>query len=200
MVAPSCYEEPRRGKLPRWASIDVYEARFYAAERVEPGMELEDLPTVGDPAFLAPSAPFRARAGDSRWLLYEPFPVSIDGMLAWMEHIPRCGLVRAVLLEQAGPTIFAEVAESLPVEVLRDHFPARAGEPCDWLLEAGGRHTARSGRWGVVDWSAEGDIGAWALLDGDDLVLQGEWAWGHQNDLHAGRLPLGPGQRRALGL
>jgi hypothetical protein len=157
-------------------------------------------PAPGEDAVVRVSGPFFADG--PFWALFQPPLADRDGLGEYPELLPECAIVACTPVEnlaQHGGNAWLRVTvdEVIGVaEAARRFEPSTAGS-MDFLLRSEGSSISlsrsASGGLSYYAWSAQGDIGSWAVCVEDErdvaVVLYGEWSF-DTNDVVAGHRPL----------
>ncbi len=163
-------------------------------------MLLESLPVPGSSGLVAVAFPFGGEVGESFWTLFQPPLSLVNGLSEYPDEIAQCGLVEAELVSvvDAGGVVEARVLEVIGLADLADHFPASPPPPELPCIDFPRVWRTDCGDLTLLEGMLESDVGGWMLLQGDALVVYGEWGF-HESFIHAGHVECSPEQVRYLG-
>jgi hypothetical protein len=166
-------------------------------------------PRPGEERAVRVRAPFLVDGTDPFWALFKPALAAINGLDEYPELLSQCAMIACTFVATLSrgdrhAWLRVRVADAIFAADAARRFPASAAGSLGWLLPERGSTTlarAASGGLSYYAWSAEGDIGSWAICAdsalGTVMVLYGEWSF-HQDDVALGHRPLAPAETDAV--
>ena len=146
-------------------------------------------PKVGTKRRVLLGYPGQFTSPDGTWLIFRPAYSTLDGWLDHPDELPLSGLARCHWLETMRNDghrawVEVEVVEYIPMTSIQESAPPSLGdlpmrffEPKPFL--------ARKDEWTYYSWSAQGDLGEWAIFRLFDssikLLLYGEWGFDYES-------------------
>jgi hypothetical protein len=166
-------------------------------------------PRRGEERAVRVRAPFRSDGGPF-WALFKPALAAINGLDEYPELLSQCAMIACTPVETLSRDarhawLRVHVEDAIVAAEAADHFPPSVAGSLGYLVPELSSTTtmarAASGGLSYYAWSAEGDIGSWAVCTdgerGQALVLYGEWSF-HQDDVALGHRPLSPAETAAI--
>ncbi|WP_431682369.1 hypothetical protein [Kitasatospora sp. KL5] len=185
--------------LARWAAPGCT-ASPYGGHGFAPA---ERAPVAGEVRMVGMDGPFLAEG--PFWCLFAPPSTVANCAPDCPEELPAHAMVRCTPLAVAdarpgGAWVQVSVDEVVGLTEAQQRWaPSAEGSVTDWLPPEGAGVARTSFRY--VEWSAQGDLGWWAVLreDGDRPVLLLAESWSFDgNDVAMGHRPLTDGEAAAV--
>lgn len=169
-----------------------HETRASAIRAQSPFDYLETSPAEGARYWLSLSCPFYAEVGKQFWCIWEPLLVTSNG---WDEgtitqvgeiRTVECTLLCAKKTDQRSAYAEVRVDRVISLDQLAALHPIKPDLTLMFSeLSLGRCQTYSHGDYMVVDHCLEGDIGAWAIFKGKNVLIFSRWGF-HEDHFWAG--------------